>query len=140
MKGVNQRCAKMMSYRVIVAFLFAIGMTVSAGAVVSVPVHFSQQGRVVADGQWLATSFDAVYIDRNIHYQGTDSQPWLAGQQLAQHQQRSMKEAISIAKQRFPGRVLSAKLSVNRKGKPVYRIKILSPSGSMRVIAVPATR
>ncbi len=52
--------------------------------------------------------------------------------------QISMKQAINIAQRRHPGRVLSAKRRVNRQGEVVFRIKILSRSGEIRTIGVPA--
>ncbi len=54
--------------------------------------------------------------------------------------QISMQQAIRIAKRQFPGRVLSAKRSVNRQGDVVYRIKILSNSGQIRTITVAANQ
>ena len=52
--------------------------------------------------------------------------------------QISMREAISQAKRRFPGKVLAAKRSVNRQGKTVYRIKIISNSSEIRTISIAA--
>ena len=54
--------------------------------------------------------------------------------------QISMQQAIRIAKRQFPGRVLSAKRSINRRGDAVFRIKILSNSGQIRTISVAADR
>lgn len=52
----------------------------------------------------------------------------------------SMREAIGIAKRRFPGKVLSAKKSISRNGKVVYRIKIISNSSEIRTLTIPARR
>lgn len=52
----------------------------------------------------------------------------------------SMREAVGIAKRRFPGKVLSAKKSISRNGKVVYRIKIISNSSEIRTLTIPARR
>ena len=52
----------------------------------------------------------------------------------------SLREAIVSAKRRFPGKVLSAKRSLNRKGDVVYRIKIISNSSEIRTITISAKR
>ena len=52
--------------------------------------------------------------------------------------QRSMSEAIAVAKKRVPGEVVSAKKQVNKKGEGIYYIKILSRKGVVRTVRVQA--
>ena len=54
--------------------------------------------------------------------------------------QRSMSEAIAIAKQKVPGEVVSARKQINKKGEGVYHIKILSNQGVVRRVRVQASR
>ena len=51
----------------------------------------------------------------------------------------SLGQAIRMAKRQYPGRVLSAKTRINRRGDAVYRIKILSQSGEIRTIVIPSS-
>lgn len=51
----------------------------------------------------------------------------------------SLGQAIRMAKRQYPGRVLSAKTQINRRGDAVYRIKILSKSGEIRTIGIPSS-
>lgn len=50
--------------------------------------------------------------------------------------QRSMSEAIAIAKSRVPGEVVSARKSISHSGRLEYRIKILSKKGVVRTVRV----
>lgn len=54
--------------------------------------------------------------------------------------QISMREAIAKAKRRFPGKVLAAKRTINRQGKVIYRIKIISNTSEIRTISIKADR
>lgn len=49
----------------------------------------------------------------------------------------SKQQAVSIAQQQQPGRVLSVKLSPS-SGSGVYRIKMLGDDGSVRIVLVDA--
>ena len=58
---------------------------------------------------------------------------------LAQNgNQITMREAIVRAKRQFPGKVLSAKRGINRQGKVVYRIKLISNANEIRTIRIAA--
>ena len=57
-----------------------------------------------------------------------------------QKAQRSMSEAIAIAKRRVPGEVVSARKQVNNKGEGVYLVKILSRKGVVQTVRVRATK
>ena len=45
-----------------------------------------------------------------------------------------MSEVLSVVRSRFPGRVMD----VNLVGGRMYRVKVLTPSGEMMVVAVDA--
>ena len=49
----------------------------------------------------------------------------------------SLDEAVARVKQQTKGRILTAE-TIERKGKPVHRIKVLLPNGSVRVMFVDA--
>ena len=49
----------------------------------------------------------------------------------------SLDEAVARVKQQTNGRILTAE-TTERKGKPVHRIKVLLPNGSVRVMYVDA--
>ena len=49
----------------------------------------------------------------------------------------SLDEAVARVKQQTKGRILTAE-TTERKGKPVHRIKVLLPNGSVRVMYVDA--
>ena len=55
--------------------------------------------------------------------------------QLAANNQQGLDAAVTRIKQQTGGRILSAK-TVNKKGKAVHRIKVLLPSGKVRVFKV----
>jgi uncharacterized membrane protein YkoI len=54
---------------------------------------------------------------------------------LAAAAQLSASQAASKVKQRYGGKVLSVTLSQNG-GKPVYRVKVLTKSGVMKIVLV----
>ena len=72
----------------------------------------------------------------------TQSNSWLkpslspAYQLLAQSNQ-SLDDAVRSVKQQTGGRILSAK-TVNKDGKQVHKIKVLLPSGKIRVFKINA--
>ncbi len=49
----------------------------------------------------------------------------------------SLKQAISHIKQQSGGRILSAK-TVSERGQALHKIKVLLPSGKVRVFRIPA--
>ena len=49
----------------------------------------------------------------------------------------SLDEAVARVKQQTKGRILTAE-TTQREGKPVHRIKVLLPNGSVRVMYVDA--
>ena len=55
--------------------------------------------------------------------------------QLAANNQQGLDAAVTRIKQQTGGRILSAK-TVNKKGKAVHHIKVLLPSGKVRVFKV----
>ena len=55
--------------------------------------------------------------------------------QLAAKSQQGLNAAVTRIKQQTGGRILSAK-TVNKKGKAVHHIKVLLPSGKVRVFKV----
>jgi hypothetical protein len=57
--------------------------------------------------------------------------------QLAQNEQHSLDAAVKRVKKKTGGRILSAK-TVNKKGKSIHHIKVLLPSGKVRVYKVNA--
>lgn len=64
-----------------------------------------------------------------------------AGHRIAergQRAERSLSEAIAIAKSRVPGELVSATRSTDRSGEPVYQIRILTRKGVVRTVRVPA--
>ena len=50
----------------------------------------------------------------------------------------SKEEAVSIAQQAFPGRVLAVKQADTDTG-PVYRVKTLTAAGDVHVVVIDAT-
>jgi hypothetical protein len=57
--------------------------------------------------------------------------------QLAQNQQHGLDAAVKRIKEKTGGRILSAK-TVSKKGKSIHHIKVLLPSGKVRVYKVNA--
>ena len=57
--------------------------------------------------------------------------------QLAQAQDKNLSSAVQSIKQRTGGRILSTK-TVNKKGQPFYKIKVLLPSGRVQTFTVKA--
>ena len=55
--------------------------------------------------------------------------------QLAANNQQGLDAAVQSIKQQTGGRILSAK-TVNKKGHAVHHIKVLLPSGKVRVFKV----
>ena len=66
--------------------------------------------------------------------------PEYAVEQLAQARQQrlSLSEAAEMVQRRTGGRVLSAQAS-NEQGREVYRIKVLTGTGEVRVVLVDAS-
>lgn len=57
--------------------------------------------------------------------------------QLAQAENQNLSSAVQSIKQRTGGRILSTK-TVNKKGQPFYKIKVLLPSGRVQTFTVKA--
>lgn len=57
--------------------------------------------------------------------------------QLAQSSNKTLNEAVESVKQETGGRILSAK-TVNKDGKRIHKIKVLLPSGKVRVFKINA--
>lgn len=57
--------------------------------------------------------------------------------QLAAREGVSLDEAVAQVKKQTKGRILTAE-TIQRKGQPVHRIKVLLPNGSVRVMYVDA--
>lgn len=55
--------------------------------------------------------------------------------QLVKNEQQSLNKAVNKIKKQTGGRILSAK-TVNQKGQPVHHIKVLLPSGKVRIFKV----
>ena len=56
---------------------------------------------------------------------------------LAAREGVTLDEAVARVKHQTKGRILTAE-TIQRKGKPVHRIKVLLPNGSVRVMYVDA--
>jgi len=56
---------------------------------------------------------------------------------LAVREGVTLDQAVARVKQQTKGQILTAE-TIQRKGKPVHRIKVLLPSGSVRVMYVDA--
>jgi len=56
---------------------------------------------------------------------------------LAAREGVSLDEAVAQVKKQTKGRILTAE-TIQRKGQPVHRIKVLLPNGSVRVMYVDA--
>ena len=65
-------------------------------------------------------------------------QPLLPVRTIQLLAQLTLSEAIDMAKRRYPGRVLSAKRTIGRNGKVVYKVKILSRDGEIRTLRIAA--
>ena len=63
------------------------------------------------------------------------AQPQGHFQQLAANSQQGLDTAVARIKKQTGGRILSAK-TVSNKGKSVHHIKVLLPSGKVRVFKV----
>lgn len=50
----------------------------------------------------------------------------------------SMSSAVAQVQKSTGGRVIGARQSIDRSGRPVYLIKVLMPNGVVRVMQVPA--
>lgn len=57
--------------------------------------------------------------------------------QLAQSGGKTLNEAVESVKQQTGGRILSAK-TVNKNGQRIHKIKVLLPSGKVRIFQINA--